>query len=127
MSNHFFESTVGLLGLVLALLQSLISVASREILLKHKSDHVTQISSVASSQKMQSPQSASTDLEIWASVSSLTVSFSSPICSLCFPHADILSAPWILQTYSCLIDFLLHASRRKGISLPRVRKEGVRT
>ena len=32
--NHFFESTVRLLGLVLILLQSLINMASREILLK---------------------------------------------------------------------------------------------
>lgn len=43
MSNHFFESTLGLLGLVLTLLHSLINMASREILLKHKSDHVTEI------------------------------------------------------------------------------------
>ena len=51
-------------------------MASREILLKHRSDHVTQVSSVASSQEKQSPQSASTALEIWASVSSL---FPSPL------------------------------------------------
>lgn len=118
MSNHFFESTLGLLGLVLTLLHSLINMASREILLKHKSDHVTEISSMASSQKKQSPQSASRALEMWTSVACLTVSFSSPLCLLCFPHTDILSAPWVLQPTLASLTFHLTVPSTCTIHFP---------
>lgn len=100
LTNCLFESIFGLPELVFTVLQSLIHMASREIL----SDHITQISSMAySKQKTKISKCPHNPSYLGLHFLSNFISFYSTLCLLCPPR--ILSAPWILQAHFYLTAF----------------------